>query len=92
MPDFAMFLNWGIGICAVMTIIWLIRIKTKKLRAVVMAFAFIAFALLLFFVRQEASQGVIVGAGVLLFALLAIDAGLRFSEIKDVEEEKDNSQ
>ena len=92
MLDFTPFLNWGIGICAVMAIIWLFRIKTKKLRAVVMAGAFGAFALLLYFVRQEASQGIIVGAGVLLFALLATDAGLRFSEIKDDTEEEHKSQ
>lgn len=76
-------LNWGMGICAVMAVVWLFRAKSKKLRAFVMAGAFGAFALVLFLIKQEVTQLYIVGAGVLLFALLAIDAAMRFADIPE---------
>ena len=74
------FLNWGIGVSLVMAIIWLFRIKKKRWRAAFMAGAFVAFAALLWFLREQASQGLVVGAGVILFILLAADGLMRTSE------------
>ena len=45
-----------------------------------MAGAFVAFTALLWFLRERASQGLIVGAGVVLFVLLAADAFIRTAE------------
>lgn len=76
----APFLNWGIGVSLVMAVIWLFRIKTKRWRAAMMAGAFVAFAALLWFLRAGASQGLIVGAGIILFLLLVADAVMRTAE------------
>lgn len=79
-PESGPFLNWGIGVSLVMAVIWLFRIKSKRWRAVFMAGAFVAFATLLFLLREQASQGMIVGAGIILFVLLAADGVMRTAE------------
>ena len=71
------FLNWGTGISLVMAVIWLFRIKKKRWRAAFMAGAFVAFAALLWLLREQASQGLIVGAGIILFVLLVADGLMR---------------
>ncbi|MCH8978699.1 MAG: hypothetical protein IH945_05585 [Armatimonadetes bacterium] len=76
----APFLNWGMAVSLVMAIIWLFRLKSKRWRAVAMTGAFVAFAALLWFLREGASQGMIVGAGVVLFVLLAADGLMRTAE------------
>ena len=76
----APFLNWGMGVSLVMAVIWLFRLKSKRWRAASMAGAFVAFTALLWFLRERASQGLIVGAGVVLFVLLAADAFIRTAE------------
>jgi len=72
-----------------MAVVWLFRFKAKKQRAIIMAAAFIAMALFMYLIREQASQMYIVGAGVLLFALLAVDVSLRTAEsVKDNEDEE----
>ncbi len=76
----APFLNWGMAVSLVMAVIWLFRIRSKRWRAVVMAGAFVAFAALLWFLREGASQGLVVAAGVVLFVMLVADALMRTAE------------
>ena len=82
------FLNWGIGVSLVMAIIWLFRFKKKRWRAAFMAGAFFAFAALLWFLREQASQGLIVGAGIILFVLLAADGFMRTAERRPAESDE----
>ncbi len=76
----APFLNWGIAVSLVMAVIWLLRLKSKRWRAAFMAGAFVAFAALLWLLREGASQGLIVAAGVVLFVMLVADAVMRTAE------------
>lgn len=73
----APFLNWGMAVSLAMAVIWLFRLKSKRWRAAFMAGAFVAFTALLWFLREGASQALIVAAGVVLFVLLAADGLMR---------------
>lgn len=75
--SFDLFYSVGMLICALMIVVWLLRVRSKGLGAWLMASAFAVFGFLLFAMKNEAPRSLLIGLGVSLFALLVGDAAVR---------------
>lgn len=73
----APFLNWGIGICTVMAVVWAFRVKSKGPRAIVMLTAFLVFGLFMFLLRLQSPTWTRAVSGAVLFVLLVTDVLMR---------------
>lgn len=70
-------LNWGIGICILMAVVWAFRIRSKGPRGIVMLTAFLVFGLLMFLLRLQSPTWTVALTGAVLFVLLLVEALMR---------------
>lgn len=79
-------LGWGMLVCAVMTVIWLFRVKSKGPTAWIMAAAFVAMGGLMYAIQQAAAGWVIWSLAGLLVLLLVLDAAVRAANRQETAE------
>jgi hypothetical protein len=79
-PMTQQFLLGGAVISAIMTLVWLARLRGKGRRAWVMAGSFLVLGGLCLLAWSGSSPGWIIAGGVLLAALLALDILMRAAE------------
>ena len=75
--EFELFLNGGIGICAAMMIIVLLRTRSRGLAAYLLSIAFLFLGLVLLAIREAWPQAVLVLFGVAVAACLFGDFAYR---------------
>ena len=79
---FELFLDVATALCAVMVFVNLVRIKSRKASAFILAAAFIDFGILLQLVKHGNPQWQIYALGFVLFLLLTADVAVRASSAR----------
>jgi hypothetical protein len=83
--EFELFLNVGIGLCAIMVVFSLLRSRSRGISAYCLSGAFAALGGLLFGLREKWSEILLIACGVVVGGCLVADFILRAAQRQDLD-------